>query len=327
MRLFFLCLCIAFVGCDSATSASNGPTATDSCTNLAKARCALLSSCTNGIGIQSTYGDLATCEARQTAACVTNLSASGQNQTPITVQACADVAPTQSCWDRTLNLQPAACIPPAGTIADGQPCIASGQCTSTWCVLQDNAVVGVCGPLPKAGDACDTTTCGRGLECGKNAAGTSVCFAPVASGGACDKDHRCGPNLGCVGLTKTTAGICQSRGATAGVVCDQTSKTAPDCLASFGLFCDSTGHCKAATPVKSGEGCGLVGTDIGTFCSAGICVKAAATDKSGACKGDAADGGACDSDATKGPSCLSPAKCVPSTSGGTAGICTLPVAN
>lgn len=324
ISLIFLTL-LALAGCDSATTAAAaGPTVDAACAALVKTRCALLDNCTNNLGSQTTYGDRATCEARQLLGCQTNVAASGTSQSAATVQACADVAATQSCWDRALNIQPDACVPLPGALTSSQACIAAGQCASTWCAIQNNQVVGVCAPLPKAGDSCETTSCGRGLECGKNSAGASVCFAPLAAGGACDKDHHCGPELACVGATKSAAGTCQAKGATAGAACDATDKTAADCVLTRGLFCDSTGHCKAATITKAGEACGTTGTDTIAACgAAGLCVKTAATDKAGVCKAAAVDGAACDGDPTKGPDCLLPAKCVPTTSGGTAGVCTL----
>ncbi len=310
------------------SSADAGPTVDQACAALAKARCALLDSCTNGVAIQSSYGDLATCEARQLLGCQINAATSSTSQTAGTLQACADVAGTTSCWDRSLNLLPAPCVPLPGALTEGQACIAAAQCASTWCTIQTNAVSGVCTALPKAGDSCATTSCGRGLECAKNTAGAEVCFDPLAVGGACDKDHHCGPNVICVGLTKTAAGVCKARGATVGAACESTNKTLPDCATSLGLFCDSTGHCKAATAAKDAEACGITGTDTVAYCgAAGTCIKAAATDTAGVCKVPAADGTACDSDPSKGPDCLSPAKCVAATSGSTTGICTLPKSN
>ena len=327
LALFSVTL-VALSGCDAATTAgASGPSVDAACAALVKARCAVLASCTNSVGIQSAYGDGATCEARQLLACQTNLAASGTSQTANTVQACADVAGAQSCWDRTLNIQTDACVPLPGALTEGQACIASGQCATTWCTLQANAVVGVCAALPKAGDSCETTSCGRGLECNKNAAGASVCFAPLPVDAACDKDHRCGPELSCVGATKTAMGACKAKGLTVGAGCDATDKIAADCATNMGLFCDSTHHCKAAITAKNGEACGITGTDTVAFCPLGTCIKAAATDKAGVCKAFAADGAACDSDPSKGPDCLSPAKCVPMTSGGTAGTCTLAKAN
>ena len=315
--------------CDAGTSATDtGPSTDSACAALAKARCAVLDSCTNAWGAATTYGDLATCEARQTLGCQINVTAPGTSQTVTTLQACADVASTQSCWDRSLNLVPQPCVPLPGALTEGQACIAAAQCASTWCAIQSNQVAGFCGPLPKAGDSCETTTCGRGLECAKNSAGASVCFAPLAVGGACDKDHRCGPELSCVGASKTAQGTCEAKGAAVGATCDALLKTAPDCVTTRGFFCDSTGHCKSAILAKAGEPCGVIGTDLVAACgSGGSCIKATATDKAGVCKAPAADAAACDSDPTKGPDCTLPAKCVPATSGGTAGVCTLPKAS
>jgi hypothetical protein len=319
-------LLATLTACDSAQPAgTSGPSVDSACLALAKARCALLDTCTSGIGSQVTYGSVDNCQSRQLLGCQLNLAAPGQSQTASTVQACADVAATQSCWDRTLNVQPEACVPLPGALTEGQACIAAGQCASTWCAVQNNAVVGVCAPLPKVGDNCETTSCGRGLACAKNSAGVSVCFAPLAIGGACDKEHHCGPELACVGATKTAQGTCQAKGAAVGVACDAKDQTAPDCVTVRGLFCDSTGHCQAVSVAKATEVCGATGTDAGAACgSAGLCVKAAATDKSGLCKAAAEDGAPCDSDPSKGPDCMLPAKCVATTSGGTAGVCTLP---
>ena len=67
-----------------------------------------------------------------------------------------------------------------------------------------------------------------------------------------------------------------------------------------GLICQAGGLC--AEPLN----------DAGTAANMGTCIA------------PAADGAACDNDPTKGPPCLAPAKCVPTSTSGTAGTCTVP---
>ena len=75
------------------------------------------------------------------------------------------------------------------------------------------------------------------------------------------------------------------------------------------------------TSFAAGQTCGNVG-GVQTRCAAGATCNRPPQSQTGTCLAPAADGAACDTAA--GPGCLYPAKCVPASSGGTAGTCELP---
>ena len=77
----FGALVVAFGGCSSSTNGGSNVTAEQACADVAAARCQKLQSC-NPQGIINTYGDLATCQARQSETCVTNLGAPQTANTP-----------------------------------------------------------------------------------------------------------------------------------------------------------------------------------------------------------------------------------------------------
>jgi hypothetical protein len=99
------------------------------------------------------------------------------------------------------------------------------------------------------------------------------------------------------------------------------------CDGTMGLWClDDT--CTSVSYVGDGQPCGYIGGGV-SQCSGGTCYSSAgpyfsyAGPMTGVCKAFAADGAACDT--AQGPGCMTGARCV--TSGGTAGVCTPPVAS
>lgn len=303
----------------STGSGGMGPTAQAACADVAKARCALDDACTNDLGTKVVWGDLATCEARGTASCVTALGAPDTSQTPATIEACAAATPMESCSDFLGNNPVSACVPKPGGLVDGKGCAYNAQCSSTFCRYEKGAACGVCVALPKAGDACEVNAdCGRGLVCDKT---SSTCVAPAAKDAACGEGVPCGAGLTCVGATMMAMGKCQASGAMAGAACDPKHQTGSGCDASLGLFCSPTSkQCEAMTLATAGQPCGVVNKTSFAICTGGaLCVLASA---SGTCVAPAAEGAACDS--AKGPPCENPARCVTTADGGTAGTCKLP---
>ncbi len=336
MRFWLItCLSIAasaLCGCQSSAATGGSvatpalPTAEEACATSVKARCDRLSACSNGYLLKTRYGDMETCQVRETLACLTSLAAKGTGSSPKTVMMCAAALPAQSCWDLFVNTPPADCVPPNGALPNGQACFANGHCQSTWCAIGRHALTGTCAAPPKAGDPCDTFPCGRGQLCEKDASGKQVCMTPLGATGSCDQDHHCGPGVACVGLGKTAlTGTCQTQVSAPGAACDAANGTAAECDPRLGLFCDGTGHCQAISLAGAGQACGTISADTQASCSAsGVCVVAAASDVGGICKAAAADNSPCDADATKGPGCITPARCVHGAAGGTAGTCVLP---
>ena len=336
-----LALTIGGTGCGASTShAIDGPslTAVMACADLAHAVCSKRGACTNGFAIERNYGGEPTCEARVAIPCVTDLGATGTSATPETREACAqDYANTDSTCVGLFDNDPTpACTPDAGTVALGGGCGAPAQCASTYCAIARDQVCGTCQPLPAVGATCTVDAdCGRGLACAMPAhATTGTCAAYVAENGACIAGvSPCQAGLSCVGEDSATAtpGVCKPAVTVIDAACDGSRKTMAACDAQAGLACIPTaatsavGSCQPIQLVGPNATCGQIGgppiTAIVDCGAGGSCVKAAPGDKTSTCVAPAADGAACDTVA--GPPCLAPAKCVPTTPGGTTGMCTL----
>ena len=323
LRLFCLAPLLALAACGGGTSADTA------CADVAAARCNQRSTCTNGAGITKVYGDLATCLAREKLACTNALAAKSTGNTPDRVEQCVAALKTQSCSDYFAGNAPAACVN-AGALTDGSACAFAGQCSSTYCVGLTNAACGTCGqPVASGGDCSNDGTCARGQTC-FNTPGSmgamATCLTEAAAGASCSRAMPCATGLSCVGtLAMGATGTCMPAATTAGASCDPTSRSAPGCDRSVGLFCNATSKtCTVITFAANGAACG-VGSDGNLIdCSGGVCygsMLGGPTPTMGTCKADAPDGAACDS--ANGPGCVAPARCV-TGAGSTAGTCTLP---
>jgi len=321
-------LVVSAFGCSSSTvveGSTGGATSSDPCVDLAKASCAERDTCTNGVANLVRYGDVGTCEARSQLSCAHVLTAPNTGATNATVEACAASYATETCADWLSGAATMACLPQAGSVANGKACAFNSQCASTYCATGRDVACGVCAELPKVGDDCSATgeCANRGLQC---VSGTQKCAAPVAKDGACDSDNPCASGLSCVGSKQgqnPTKGACLLAGTMVGAACDPKRQTAARCENALGLVCDgTTNKCVAAAMAAAGEPCGNV-SGVRTACKAGgQCVLPAGmsgAQAEGTCVAPAADGAACDTNA--GPPCLSPAKCVVSADGGTLGTC------
>jgi hypothetical protein len=330
----------------SGSGAGGGSTsATKACADEAAAVCALRDTCLPNFEIERNYGTIALCQSRTAQSCVNSLDAKGQANTPANVEKCATAYPTEACADFFDSNTIAACVPPAGSLATGSACGASGQCASTWCAVTSTTVCGTCQPLPAAGAACSVQAdCGRDLACAiPTVAGdggaiptTGVCAAWVDANGMCLTGFNpCKEGLSCVGddPATMTMGTCQTAGSTVGAACQTTRKTVPGCADGYACIAPANsmgmGTCQAITLVAAGATCGDLGgtpvTSVAQCKDGGLCAKTAPNDLTGKCVAAAADGAACDNDPSIGPPCLSPAKCVvPAGSSGTSGTCTFP---
>lgn len=341
---------VGFVGCvASTTPAKPDGGGTDAsadgasgdinkaCADQAAAACALRDMCAPNYGIAVVYGSMAACQTRTAQACVNALRASGTSNDAAKVEACAAALPSESCTDFYDGNPVAACVPTAGSVANGAACGANGQCTSTYCALAPHQICGTCAPLPAAGASCQTDDeCGRGLACATptapsdgGAPTSGTCAQRVADGGSClPGTLPCEAGDTCVGSNEKTMtqGTCKPVGKTVGAACDGSRQTMASCDADMGLACIPTakgsaiGTCQNVTLVGTGATCGALGsapiTGFAVCQAGGLC-------QNGTCLAPAADGAACDSNPTVGPVCLAPARCVPSGSG-TAGTCQMP---
>ena len=306
-RVIVASLAIAIAGCSSSSSGDSAATNPDqACNDAAAAVCAAYQRCTPFF-VDLGWGDLATCQTRTKASCTSTLSATGSTMTAQQVSDCGKGATGISCADLFDKGAPDACVPPAGTVANGKACGDDAQCVSTFCAIASGTLCGTCAPLTNAGDACVSGQCSRHLGCiaGK-------CVKPGALGDACDaRNAPCGTALSCF------SGKCVAA-AKAGDKCDAAEITAPNCDLTQGVGCNpGTKVCQKVIEAKAGESCGLVGSDFKVCVPGGRC-KIAPGVASGTCIAPVADGASCGG-ADLAP-CLSPAKCI-------GGVCKLPDPN
>ena len=292
--------------------------ADDACTAVSQARCTRLESCSPAIFARR-WESTTQCATREKLTCLAALSASSTGATPAHTQGCADAITAAACDVILSPDEPDACLPEAGPNGLGGACEFAGQCHSAYCSLGPTSVCAACAAEPQAGDSCAIAACGPGLAC---VTSTQLCQAPVQASGACNAGLPCAEGLACVGATASADGTCQAEVATLGTACDPQRKTGPDCSAVAGLTCDTAAKmCVAQPVVAAGQPCGLVGT-VRTACAAGATCQITAPATEGTCVAPANDTEACDP--SVGIGCIIPAKCVPTTTTGTAGTCQLP---
>jgi hypothetical protein len=331
-----------------AAEASVGPTGTKACADEAAALCELRNSCAPGsYDIKLDFGGEATCQSRTAQTCVNALDAKGTGNTSAKVEACAAAYPSEMCPDFFDSNPVTACVPPAGSLANGEACGASAQCASTYCAVTQYTVCGTCQKLPVVGATCQVQAdCGRDLACatptvavGDAGVPTSgQCALWVGLGGSCLTGFNpCQTGNSCMGDDEATMtmGTCIPAGQMVGVACDSSRKTLASCDGDIGLVCvpsakgTTVGTCMTVSLVGAGATCGDIGaapiTGFANCMTSGLCKKSAPTDTAGTCVSAAADGAPCDNDPSIGPPCLNPSKCVvPAGSSGTAGTCTVP---
>lgn len=290
----WLVLSLVVAGCSSADKKD------EACAAVAKARCQRLSSC-SASDSQRQWTDEATCEERLKLSCVSGLDAEGTGATADTVQACAAAIPNQTCEDFFQGATPTECLPVAGTMGDGTPCVASSECSSTFCAVPAHAKCGACAPVPQIGDSCEVIGCGgRGLICD---AVTKQCVTPVPSGGTCASGDPCASGYTCVRAVGQATGSCMQQGVTAGTTCDPAHHIAADCNRDAGLYCDSSiKQCKVLSYAAASEPCGNI-SGVVTVCTSGALCTATKT-----CAAPVLEGMPCDP--IYGPPCLAPARCV-----------------
>jgi hypothetical protein len=270
------------------------------CDQAAYARCNQIQECSS-TRIAVAYGDLATCRQYLAESCKLTLTAQSTSATVARREACTVALQSQPCADviYTQNLPPD-CVTQPGGLPDGAICAVAAQCQSTWCRVLYGAACGTCGPPPKAGDDCRSSSeCLTGMTCSS----AKVC-APFANVGT-----SCGPSQPCNdGLTCTNS-VCVAGASSLGAPC---SSVGAGCDPYKGLSCNAaTSTCQNIVLAPAGEACGTVANQ-NQICQAATCTH-------GTCVANAALGGACD--LASGPSCRASARCVVTSDAGTRGTC------
>jgi hypothetical protein len=266
--------------------------ADEACTDWATRSCNRLTFCAP-VSVQSDYGAVATCIARNKTACVLALQAPGTRADANTIRTCAQAYDSASCDDVVVAKPPEQCNVP-GALPAGAACFDNGQCAGqgAYCRRAPDQMCGVCATLGPPGAACDSARdCQYGLVC------FFTCTVPVAKGGACDGMKRqCAETLVCFNY------VCVAP-AEAGEPCEP---QADNCDHDHGVFCDvEQKRCAGFAVAEPGAICG-----IGTVCRAGTCMADEATQTS-KCVANATDGSRCDS--KLGPACTAPARCIDGT--------------
>jgi hypothetical protein len=312
-----LLLALAVVGASLslpfACSSSSSVSAQQACTDVAAARCQKLQQCAPH-RLVTTYGDLATCETRQAATCVSNLAAPQNANTAARTEACAQAVPGESCDDFELGNVPADCSPVVGPRDAGSACAVSSQCATAYCLIPNTSSCGACAATPGVGTSCANNACGPGLVCN---ALSLECVTPVGASGSCNDSSACGPGLTCIGNTGTTLGTCRPLASTVGASCSL-ADGGSRCDARTGLYCNAVEGrvCELAATASANQECGNI--DGGAVdCTANSFCQRTSGSSTGTCIPPAVDGTACDT--SNGPVCATPSRCVLSSA--TTGIC------
>jgi hypothetical protein len=302
------------LACSNSSNPAN-VTASQACADIAAARCQKMEQC-GPQNILNTYGDVATCESRQSATCVSNLAAPQTANSPAHTEECAQAIPGESCSDFELGNVPPACQPPAGPRDAGSPCSVSAQCGTAFCLIPKTSSCGTCEPAPAVGASCSNNGCGPGLVCD---AKTLLCATPLGAGGSCDDSSACGPGFTCIGNTPAANGTCTAVATAVGANCDL-ADAGTRCDGRLGLYCNvPLGRvCEQVGNAAATLACGTI--DGGVIdCTAGAFCQRPGNSRSGVCIAPASESSACDE--TSGPTCSTPARCVLTTAGGTTGTC------
>jgi hypothetical protein len=247
-------------GACSGTASTAGPSADQSCSDSAHARCTRYESC-SAVWLSEVYADEATCESRVKASCLNSLSAPSNANNPSHNESCATAIPGWSCGDIVIGANaPAACAQVTGPLATGAACYANGQCQTGFCGFA-NASCGTCMAAPQVGEPCTGPhQCGPGLTC----AGDGKCALFALPGTACGTSQPCAPGNQCIGsVCKATA-----TAVAAGQPCGNVNGTVTGCL--DGSCENQGGKLVCVARAAPGAACNVTG---GPFCQApALCV-------------------------------------------------------
>jgi hypothetical protein len=277
-----------------AAGGAGGSGTPSACDDYGEAYCNKLDECVPTF-VKIAYGDASRCAYRQSLVCAFHIGAAGSGMTEQIATACVDGFAGVTCG-ALLAGSATACPFVPGSVADGEMCVSSWQCTSTYCQLSGAEGCGVCAPRVPAGGGCaaDPNACAPGTGCAMD-----TCVAFAAEGASCAGGEPCDIFTGCVN------GAC-SFGSGPGTPCDGAN---PCDVWNQGTFCSAAGTCDPIAFASNGAACGDV-MGVYTACSAG-----AKCNMSSVCVPLAEDGAACGGPSEIG--CYEPHRCV-------GGTCRLP---
>ncbi|MEY4579991.1 MAG: hypothetical protein RL701_4694 [Pseudomonadota bacterium] len=289
--------------CDAIGCPSEVASALLACQSFSQTLCTRLMQCAPSL-VERTYGDLATCTARNVQVCV------ARQQTPDVVSsgpgldACTQALANVECGALFDNNLPMACQFAPGARLDGQACGDDAQCASTRCARAADAACGTCTALGHAQAPCRASSdCVLGFVCSAG----FVCAAGRRLDESCNEREPCAfPSTCAVGRCSAALG--------SGAACDFSNDR---CDRYNGLACSgSPALCRPWLQAPAGQPCGS--TAVGWVeCYAGARCGIAAGATAGTCEGPVTDGATCVP--VSGPACLSPARCI-------GGVCRLAAA-
>jgi hypothetical protein len=302
-------LCFA-VSCSGKSGGGGGPdggamspdggtmTVDQACERDASSYCDKLAACSM-YSLQTLWGDVATCKARDRLWCKAVLGVEGGGETPEAITTCADAVDAQSCDDFNSAVTLDVCKTKPGPLADGLACTSAYQCESLSCKAPANSTCKACTPKVAVGGACMTSSdCASGSRCRQQ-----QCVPQVAEGAACG---------GTVGVCNFSD-ICLNGACTKllkpGSACDPMADACD--YGTFGATCDAQSNtCKVvAKVVGAGQPCGTL-PDGPTDCSAfGVCGFSSPDATVGTCFAALPDGAPCDP-MNVDNQCFWPAACV-----------------
>ncbi len=281
---------------DGSGDSGGSVSATKACTDNATSYCNQLSMCAPFL-LTVQYGNLATCETRNTTACADVLAAPGTGWTGSVLEACVAARTALDC-DDFLEGKPApkACLV-TGQIITSDPCRYDGQCGSGYCRYASGMSCGNCVNLGETGAPCTTSAdCDGNLMCTSGTSGT--CQPPSGVGATCGATTPCQQGLACI------SAMCVQPSGLLGATCNPANDSA-DCDYDQGLYCDSVS--KECTEYLTPQAGGACGGSTPTACAGGgTCYKSA-------CVPPVQDGSMC-APAT-GLNCLYPSTCNSGTCG------------
>ena len=249
---------------------SSGDSVSATCSEYIDALRAYNERCSSGGSSSIRWAEV---QARYKASCDAALGLPGTGLNGTYIHRCAEAMKTASCTG--LGGVPE-CSSPPGTLADGNRCTDSAQCTSTYCKVSDPSGCGVCSATVAAGGACTGgERCAKGTSC---VSGTCTTVTYGNAGAACDYGK---------------AQLCAN-----GLICDGTSKTCklppgvgepcPSGYCASGLSCDYAGTktCYAPAVVGAGQACGGTSKAVcqsGLVCKSNVCAIITYLDPGGDC--------------------------------------------
>ena len=291
--------------------------AAQACAELSVDRCTKLQMCSEA-DLERRFGDIGTCETREALACTADQMAPDTAATPAGALACGDArcrrapAATSSARARRWRARSRRARARARASSARSARARSARPARPRCA----GSVATCRIV---GTSCAASGCGPTLICADN---PQTCQVPGTANSSCNEAAPCGNGFSCVGTTKNNPGSSKAEQITSGGACDPNHNTRSGCSGDAGLVCNENNNtCVNEPRVAAGQPCGVI-NGIKNACLAGATCVIAANQVKGTCVAPAADGAACNT--STGPDCFFPARCIPTTSGGTAGTCQLP---